>query len=135
MGTDPSFPKNMSDELLSIAKIGAEFGATTGRARKVWWLNINRLIEAINITGSTHIVISKTDVLDKVNVHKLSFNDEIIPFNDLSMMKKFINNLLSARCALLQQIIFSDSPEFVILTKSDDAPDHISSENDFCYIL
>ena len=116
VGTDPSFPENMSNELLSIAEIGAEFGATTGRARKVWWLNINRLIEAINITGSTHIVISKTDVLDKVNVHKLSFNDEIIPFNDLNTMKKFIYNVLKRRCELLQEIIFSDNPKLVLFT-------------------
>jgi adenylosuccinate synthase len=113
VGIDPSFPDNMNNELSSIADVGAEFGSTTGRSRNVWWLNINKLVEAINITGCTHTVISKTDVLDKVNVHKLSFNDEIIPFNDLDTMKKFINNVLKTRCALLQDIIFSDNPESV----------------------
>ena len=52
-----------TDEILSkIGEVGKEFGSTTGRSRKVWWLNINKLIESINISGCTHIVISKTDI-------------------------------------------------------------------------
>jgi len=115
VGTDPSFPDEMkNDEVLAkIGEVGKEFGSTTGRSRKVWWLNINKLVESINISGCTHIVISKTDVLDIVGVFKLYLDNKVEEFETLDDMKIYISECLNSQCDLLQTIIFSDSPECV----------------------
>jgi len=47
-----------------LRKIGAEFGATTGRPRRCGWLDIELLKFASYINGFTHLAITKLDVLD-----------------------------------------------------------------------
>ena len=46
VGVDPDFPDSLlEDETLNkIAIVGDEFGTTTGRARKVNWLNVEGLL-------------------------------------------------------------------------------------------
>ena len=66
VGVDPDFSDDLlKDKVLnSIATVGNEFGTTTGRMRKVNWLDLGKLIQAIIISGTTHVVISKTDIYD-----------------------------------------------------------------------
>lgn len=68
-GIDPEFPDHLHDNpyLEAIGMEGNEYGTTTGRKRKVNWLNLDKLILAINVSGTT-VVISKNDVLQKVQV-------------------------------------------------------------------
>jgi adenylosuccinate synthase len=42
---------------------GGEFGATTGRPRRVGWLNIDELRLAVRLSDCTHIVLTKADIL------------------------------------------------------------------------
>lgn len=42
---------------------GGEFGATTGRPRKVGWMNLDELSRAVRLSDSDHIVLTKADVL------------------------------------------------------------------------
>ena len=67
-GEDPDFPSLLlEDPILSkIGEAGSEYGVTTGRRRKVNWLNLDRLIKSINVTGCTHTIISKCDVLSEI---------------------------------------------------------------------
>ena len=46
-GIDPDFPETLFDdsELQQIGEHGHEFGVTTGRKRKVNWLNLDKLIK------------------------------------------------------------------------------------------
>mgnify|MGYP001369377414 FL=1 len=99
-GTDPDFPEELlqDSELLSIINEGKEFGTTTGRMRKVNWLNLDKLIQAINITGTTDIIISKVDVLEKVNIFKLIHNRNLKIFNSIDGMKEYINMNLTNNC-------------------------------------
>ena len=55
-GEDPMFPASLLDdsELSEIGRIGQEYGVTTGRKRKVNWLNLDYLCRAIKITGTTY---------------------------------------------------------------------------------
>ncbi|MBC7691568.1 MAG: adenylosuccinate synthase [Methylotenera sp.] len=46
-----------------IRKIGAEFGATTGRARRVGWLDLVALKYAVEVNGLTGLALTKADVL------------------------------------------------------------------------
>ncbi|MBL7714865.1 MAG: adenylosuccinate synthase [Bdellovibrionales bacterium] len=46
-----------------IRKIGAEFGATTGRMRRVGWLDLVALKYAVEVNGITGLALMKADVL------------------------------------------------------------------------
>lgn len=100
-GVDPSFPMYLQQdpELNLIINYGQEFGSTTGRKRIVNWLNLDKLIMAIKTSGSNKIIINKCDILEHINIYKLSYKNKINTFPTLSEMKSFItlniNNTLS----------------------------------------
>jgi len=59
------FPTELFDETgKEIARIGVEFGATTGRPRRCGWLDLVALKYAVIINGVTEIALTKSDVLD-----------------------------------------------------------------------
>ena len=113
-GLDPEFPESLLDdkELLLLANEGKEYGTTTGRRRKVNWLNIVKLGEAINISGTTHVIISKIDVLININIFKL-YGSELISFDNINLMKKYIEIFLHNYCNNLEDIIYSDNVETI----------------------
>ena len=110
-GLDTDFPESLiEDELLSqIIDKGEEYGATTGRKRKVNWLNLDKLIKAINISGTTHLVISKLDILQSLNLYKYFYENNLIELDSLEFMKKNILDILNEKCGLLKNIEFSDN--------------------------
>ncbi len=111
-GLDPNFPEELLNdmELLSICNEGKEYGVTTGRRRKVNWLNLNKLKDAINISGTTHLIISKIDIFKNLNLYKL-LNNDIISFNSIDTMKEYIEAYLYNNCSQLENIIYSDNVE------------------------
>jgi adenylosuccinate synthase len=46
-----------------IRKIGQEFGATTGRSRRVGWLDLVALKYAVQVNGITGLALTKSDIL------------------------------------------------------------------------
>jgi adenylosuccinate synthase len=114
-GEDPRFPKSLLDDqtLYELGDLGEEYGVTTGRRRKVNWLNLNMLIESINISGTTHIVISKCDVIDELSIYRLFYDDGLVRFFNLHSMKEFIQEKVEAKCPMARKIIFSSSPESI----------------------
>lgn len=54
-----------------LRKIGGEFGATTGRARRCGWLDIELLKFASYINGFTELAITKLDILDSFSEIKI----------------------------------------------------------------
>ena len=64
VGSGP-FPTEIDDDYGNhMAKIGVEFGATTGRPRRCGWLDLVALRKAVNINSISHLCITKIDVLD-----------------------------------------------------------------------
>jgi adenylosuccinate synthase len=116
-GTDPDFPEDLLEDplLKQIILEGKEYGTTTGRMRKVNWLNLNKLIESINISGCTDIIISKVDVLDKLKLYKLQHKNYIHTFDNINDMKNYIIKNLHNNCPLLLNIIFSAHMEDIIM--------------------
>jgi len=115
VGVDPEFPDSLleNEELLSIINEGKEYGTTTGKMRKVNWLNLNKLIDSINISGTNHVIMSKIDVLENVKLYKLLFNDTIIEFSSIENMKSYITDLLLTHCSYVKKIIYSNNVEFM----------------------
>jgi adenylosuccinate synthase len=76
--TYSGFKSHFTDEndpiLNKIQEAGGEFGATTGRKRKVRWLDLDGVIKAININGVTELIINKADILKTVGVFKYVYN-------------------------------------------------------------
>ena len=89
VGSGP-FPTELFDETgEKIAKVGNEFGSTTGRARRCGWIDLPALKYAININGVTHLNMMKADVLSgikkiKICTHYIVNNNKIdyLPFED-----------------------------------------------------
>jgi len=64
VGSGP-FPSELVDEIGEKIRIaGNEFGSTTGRPRRCGWLDLPQLKYATMITGTTHLAITKLDVLN-----------------------------------------------------------------------
>jgi len=93
-GVDPLFPESLwkDDELNQIIDFGQEYGSTTGRKRLVNWLNLNKLKEAVKISGVTKLIINKCDILQKLNKYKLFLNNNLYNTNDFIQMKNMIKN-------------------------------------------
>ena len=114
-GEDPIFPETLFDnpELAKIGEVGQEYGVTTGRRRKVNYLNLDRLIFALNTAGGNHLVISKCDILEETKIFKLFYKNDLISFDSLDLMKNFITTRLSVECPELERIYYSSSTEIV----------------------
>ena len=54
-----------------MAKIGNEFGATTGRPRRCGWLDLVSLKHSINVNGVTELIMMKGDVLSGIEKIKI----------------------------------------------------------------
>lgn len=116
-GIDPLFPETLLEdhELLSLVNTGEEYGTTTGRMRKTNWLNLDKLIQAIQVSGTTTIIISKIDVIQKLNWYKLFHNNQLLIFQSFPEMKKYIIDILKDCSRYIQDIYFSDETEIVNL--------------------
>ena len=63
VGSGP-FPTELDDELgEAMREAGGEYGTTTGRPRRVGWLDLVALRYAARINGLDHLTITKLDVL------------------------------------------------------------------------
>ncbi len=99
VGSGP-FPTEIFDETgEQIAKIGNEFGATTGRPRRCGWLDLVALKYTIQINGVTQLMMMKGDVLSGIDKLKIctsyDYNGETIhhlPFslNEENLKPKYI---------------------------------------------
>lgn len=63
VGSGP-FPTELFDEDGErMGRVGNEFGATTGRARRCGWLDLVALKYAVQVSGVTQLIMMKADVL------------------------------------------------------------------------
>jgi len=109
MRLDINFDTNCPDGFYS----GKTCEATTGRARKVNWLNVNKLIEAVNKSGVTHLAIAKCDVLEKLKLLKMTYNGILMEAESIEEMKKAIRLIINSECELVKEVYFAHSPESI----------------------
>ena len=68
-----SFPTEIKGRLLDeLREKGDEYGATTGRPRRIGWLDTVQLRMAVRINGVEEAVLTKIDVLDNMSEVKIS---------------------------------------------------------------
>jgi len=64
VGSGP-FPTELDNEIgEELRKVGAEFGATTGRPRRTGWVDLPQLKYTIMLSGVTHLCVTKLDCLN-----------------------------------------------------------------------
>src|SRR3546814_20276661 len=77
------FPTELEDETgEKLRQLGHEFGATTGRARRTGWIDLQALKYAIMLNGVTELVMTKADVLSgfdtfEVCIHSIQNGEKI----------------------------------------------------------
>ena len=121
VGSGP-FPTELNDEIGEhLGRVGNEFGATTGRARRCGWIDLPALKYAININGVTQLMMMKSDVLSgiekiKVCTHYLnSKNEEIdyLPFEDNETLKPVYEEVNGWEKNLMELNDLSEAPKEV----------------------
>ena len=77
-----------------IREVGQEYGTTTGRARRIGWIDLVQLKHANNLNGFTELILTKVDVLTGLDKIKLCVGYEVggekinyVP-SDLEMFSK-----------------------------------------------
>ena len=95
VGSGP-FPTELFDEVGErIAKVGHEFGATTGRPRRCGWLDLVALKYSVQINGVTQLMMMKGDVLSGIDTLKIctkyEYHGELISHLPFSLDKEHIN--------------------------------------------
>ncbi len=72
------FVTELNDEVAeNIRKVGAEFGTTTGRPRRIGWLDLEAVKFAVDLTGTTKIAMTKADVLSGLKELKIAVGYEL----------------------------------------------------------
>lgn len=115
-GVDPLFPETLFDDsdLNKIAEEGEEIGTTTGRKRLVNWLNLNKLIQAIEISGCTRVIINKCDILKKLNLYKVYIDNKLLSFSSFNDLNQVISNyIFGKQIRWLNNITFSEDKNFI----------------------
>ena len=120
VGSGP-FPSELFDEVgKTLAKVGNEFGSTTGRPRRCGWIDIPALKYAININGVTQLMMMKADVLSGIDTIKActhyEFNGEKIdylPFEDNEKLTPIYKELEGWEMNLMELENLSDAPKAV----------------------
>jgi len=70
---DGPFPGEITnyDVCEEIRTLGNEFGATTGRERRIGWLDLKQIRYALELTGCKRIVLTKLDIVQKLGYAKI----------------------------------------------------------------
>lgn len=94
VGSGP-FPTELFDEDgKRMAKVGNEFGATTGRPRRCGWLDLVALKYAVHVNGVTQLMMMKADVLSGFETIKVctayQYNDQLISHLPYSIEEEYV---------------------------------------------
>ena len=77
VGESPLPSEVLGKEAELIREIGSEFGTTTGRPRRIGWLDLVQVRQAVRVNGLTEIALTKLDVLNGVKEIPVCINYEV----------------------------------------------------------
>lgn len=118
-GIDPDFAKVLKDgflvepsndyvaEYAYLQEKGKEFGVTTGRRRNIRFLDLSRLIQAVNSTGTNILVLQKWDILEGCPNKGYYYNGV---FSKPVNLQEEVESLLFDNCKGLDYVLHSASP-------------------------
>ena len=103
-------PDEIFDE---IRELGEEYGATTGRARQINWLDFDMLKMASRINGVTKLVVNKMDILEELNAWCLYDGPRLYEFKKREDIEFWIRGRLKLDVNKKIQVMFSGDKEFI----------------------
>lgn len=109
-GFKNTFQDENDVDLQRIQELGGEFGATTGRKRKVRWLDLDGVIKAININGVNELIINKLDIMDTAGVFKLVRDGKLKEFDNIDKFKSEVEVTINLHTTSVRRIIWSMTP-------------------------
>lgn len=93
VGTNNTFNDIQQQDLNDkLCELGQEYGTTTGRRRRLCWLDLDKINTAIKINGPDKLVITRMDTLGQLPKVFLKHNNELIefsPWGDLQNIKSY----------------------------------------------
>jgi adenylosuccinate synthase len=111
VGNNDNYTDETNEYFQKIQEIGQEYGATTGRSRKVNHLNMERVVQAININGVTDVIINKIDILDQVGRYtNIAMNGDLVIHYGRDMFTSYIEEVIRNNTDTQPNIIWSSSP-------------------------
>jgi len=108
------------DDAEKIRKAGNEFGKTTGRPRKIGYLDMRQLVDAANRTGVSELFINKCDVLVEAGVFK---------FYDMQGKLCTVNSIEDLQIYIEQKIFRMTDVEIIYYGFSADSNEHYRAVN------
>lgn len=76
--------QDLNDQLCDL---GQEFGATTGRRRRLCWLDLDQIKRSIMINGCSHLGMTRLDTLGQMPVIKIKFQNKLHQFESWGDLK------------------------------------------------
>jgi adenylosuccinate synthase len=110
VGNRTDFTDESNPIFQEIQTVGNEFGATTARPRKVNWMNLDRVIQAMQINGVSHMIINKADVLQEVGKFGLIYHEKEYQFTNYVTFNAFVTGILHEHVNRLATITWSLTP-------------------------
>ena len=110
VGNKTTFTDENDPTFKRIQTVGNEFGATTGRPRKVNWLNLDSVIPAMHINGVTDLIINKMDVLEEVESFGVIHDNSVRRFTASDKLIQFVDGVLHEQSYRHLRIIWSKTP-------------------------
>lgn len=92
-----NFVTEIKDQIINdyIVEKGYEFGTTTGRRRRVGWIDLPMLSYAANVNGCTELAITKFDVLSEIDKQAcISYNHNGKEIYYPPMIRKNLENCI-----------------------------------------
>ena len=77
VGEGPLPTELEDDEAEALRKAGGEYGATTGRARRCGWFDVEVIRHTARVNGLTALALTKLDVLDSYKTIKVAIGYEL----------------------------------------------------------
>lgn len=93
VGGGPFFTEADEETQTKIRHVGQEFGATTGRARRCGWLDLEALRYAARLNGARGLIVTKADVLVGVGPIKVGVGYKDQGARKLSFTEAMYQNL------------------------------------------
>jgi len=86
-----------------LCQLGQEYGATTGRRRRLCWLDLDKIKLATQINGPTKLVITRMDTLGQLPEINIKYQNQLHkfePWGDLDQVQNMQDLPKSATCYL-----------------------------------
>ena len=77
VGEGPFATELFDENAEKIREVGKEYGTTTGRPRRIGWLDLEAVKFAVDLTGTTKIAMTKADVLSGMKELKVAIAYEL----------------------------------------------------------